>query len=872
MNVCQLGTTEAACGGAGAACDTCSSGRECSARTCALPSSCQVTASPIEFGLVARGSTQVRTFTVTNSGDVARAIGVVFTSNSSNRISVEPSGTISLAPNATQVFTVTLDTTRIGSAIATLPLQRDSSCSSDVSIRGEVVETLLSTAPASLDFGYVTPSFTKTTELTVSNAGSAPITLRNFKTVDQGQTTPSSIFTYAGAGLVVVPAEGNVTLAVAFKPAVLGPRQGLLTFDTDAFGQPTASIPLRGAGGGPKVDVAPTLTLPPSAVGLSQRGVVVVKNVGVRPNPADPAGNLHLTFVVRPLANTAIDEVLVEFPPTYDRTAGVEAGQFVNLDVTFIPQTAGTKSLELNILSDDLSAPVVTVIVTMEAVAPAPCTYTVTPSTIDFGAARAWASLEWPVTVTNTGTTSCTVLEARIVTGSSFSVQGFTARALAPGESSRFKVRYVQVVPPLAGSPRTLAGTLRVNTNSSTTPSTDVALSALSEASCILKPTHVDFGSAPISCRSAALGIPLANVCNAAVTVSNATIVTASGGTSAEFVITSGSGLSLAAKTDGAFAAAYVPSNLGIDDDAFLTFTSTEPAGTVRHLIPLRGTGISGNVTETFTISPPTLDVLFAIDDSPSMVDEQTALANSVASFGMLGSTIDVRFAATSADLASPDLGVLRRTSSNATFVSRSTVNAGAELGSLLRIGGTGSASSCLEASTRALSDDRRFGQNSGFLRENSRLGVICVTDSPDETANTMSFELNRLALVRPELTYSVVGPFLPTPPSGCTYDGANTVTHDTAVTRFSGVKEEVCNVMTSTGNAITHLVTQSSKVFTLSRAVDLSGTTTVTLDGTAVPSTGWSIDPVTHRLTFSASNQPATGQTAAVTYQALCY
>lgn len=835
----------------------------------------------IDFGTVARGSSHQRTFTVTNTGDVARAVAMTFASNSSNRIAVEPSGTVTLEPNATQTFTLTLDTTNSGPATATLPLKRDSSCSSDVTIAAVVVDALLTCAPPQLNFGYVPPSLTGTGQLTCSNAGSAPIAISNVKLSEQGQTTASTIFTYAGAATVVVPAQGSAALELAFKPTALGPRQGLFTFDTDAFGQPTVSLPLRGVGGGPKIDVAPTLTLPPSAVGSSQRGVFVVRNVGVRPNPADPAGNLRIESLrTRALANTTFDEVLVDFPPTYDRTAGIEGGQSVNFDVTFTPQTAGTKSIELSIHSNDVSAPVVTVVVTMEAIAVAPCTYTVTPAAIDFGTPRPGAVVDWPVTVTNTGTTSCTVLEARVAPAQQFAVPDFTGGPLAPGAANRFHVRYTQGSPP-AGLPPP-AGTLTISTNSSSTPTTSVPLSASTRATCILTPSQVDFGSAPAACRSAAFNVPVLNTCSTATTVSNATVVTGSGGSTTEFTATASTGASLGANTGLTFTVDYRPADLGADE-AFLTFTTTENLGTFRHVIPLRGVGVSGTVTETFSARAPRLDVLLAIDDSPSMVDAQTSLAMAGASLGF-SNAVDVRFGVTTADLASTARGVLRRTGSNAPFVANSTPNASAEFATLVGLGGTGAASSCLAAAAEALSDARLHGSNFGFLRNDAHLGVICLTDSPDSTPNPVSFELDRLSLVRglqraDAFSYSVVGPFLPTPPGGCTYDGSNTATHATAITRFSGVEEEICsgNAGASIGNVISQLVARVERNFTLARPPDLATTPIVTINGAPVPSTvngmpAWSIDSVTGRLTFSALYAPAPGLPVTISYAPLCY
>ncbi|MGV3621087.1 MAG: choice-of-anchor D domain-containing protein [Archangium sp.] len=864
---------DSACGADGASCSACGSGRECNAGACTtLTSTCDVDTGTIDFRSVAVRSTQQRTFSVTNNGRAARSIELEFTSNSSNRISVAPSGAVVIAEGATQVFTITLDTTLSGPATATLALKRDQSCSSDVSITANVLDSVLTYEPATVNFGYAAPGATVKREVTVRNLGADAVTLRQLVINDQAQTVPSTIFTYAGATTLEVPAEGSVTLELAFKPSILGPRQGQLKMSTSLSSIPMLSVPLRGIGGGPKIDVPSTLVFQSTLVNTTREMPLPVRNIGFRPNPADPAANLRidrLTFTA--LANTSAQEFVADYPPTYDVMNGIESGSVVNFPVWFTPLTPGPKSFELLISSNDALSPDVTVTVSMEAVVPAPCTYTVTPSVIDFGTPRAGTSLDWPVVITNTGTTDCNVLDARTSSTAPFTVRNFTAGIIAPGASKRFHVRYTQGA--LVAGAMVPGQLLHISTNASTTPTTDIPLVASAEPTCILTPTSVDFGSAPVGCRSADLPVPVLNTCTSPVTAGGATIM----GSTEFSLMTSGIG-PLTARSGRTLTARYLPDALGADE-AFIVFSSNENSRVVRHVIPLRGEGSTGTVTERYAVGSPKLDLLFAIDDSPSMTDEQNTLATALASFGMYATanSIDVRFAATTADLASTARGTLRRTSANVPFVSSSTPNAGTELGTLIRLGATGGLSSCLTSAAEALSDERRFDSNAGFLRDDAHLGVICLTDSPDSTPNLPPFEFDRLALVRgPQrrdaFSYSVVGPFLPMAPSGCTYDGANTSVHDMAVAVLSGAREEICNVAPSVGAVLASLVERPARGFMVTRAADLSTTPTVTVDGTAVPASDWTIDAVTGRVTFSAAAALSPGRTATVTYAPLCY
>lgn len=160
----------------------------------------------------------------------------------------------------------------------------------------------------------------------------------------------------------------------------------------------------RDAGPTISVDPDPTLTFDvigfiPSAPPLIATRHLRISNVAPRSSPPDVARNLHFAepaFSVTAL-NGTLDELCVggfdvsagtctgALPLWNNEAAGLEGGQTVDLPVRFIPQTAGLKSYDLVLYTNDPIAPEKHVTITAQAVVAGQCDYSVTPSPVDFG-------------------------------------------------------------------------------------------------------------------------------------------------------------------------------------------------------------------------------------------------------------------------------------------------------------------------------------------------------------------------------------------------------------------------------------------------------------------------------------------------------
>jgi len=147
-------------------------------------------------------------------------------------------------------------------------------------------------------------------------------------------------------------------------------------------------------------------------------------------------------------------------------------------------------------------------------------------------------------------------------------------------------------------------------------------------------------------------------------------------------------------------------------------------------------------VTDEFEQRPALAsDILFIIDDSISMEEEQTNLSNNFSAFGqfLFGSDIDYHIGVVRGDLSTtnpdyPDYGKLTGTPP---FVDPSTPNGqSAVTATVNSLGdnGNGVCESGMEATYRALTEPLLSGANAGFYRGDAMLTVVMITDENDQT------------------------------------------------------------------------------------------------------------------------------------------
>ncbi len=396
----------------------------------------------------------------------------------------------------------------------------------------------LSWTPTTLDFGYVQPNLTVTAGITFTNQTFRVIELSGL-TIREG-ATPSTIyrFTVANMGNVTrlsIPAAtrdaqtnafipGTATVIVSFRPVALGTRGATLSGSSDLPAQPTFSIPLVGAGGGPDIDLPTTLDFGRIAffAGTTSSGTrrVTLRNVGTRPTPPDPRANLKLGVrgegppywsVIAKNAESSLSEICVgrfdtmtntctdDLPAgSYNPAVGLEAsGASATLDIPIRVAPAntrvgasGNKEWEVTFFSNDPDEPEVRLTVTARPVTLPPCNFAVRPTSLDFGSVTPPFSRDLTFQVCNLAPATatgdrCLVTSLELGPGSDvmFSLPGgaLQERELAPQECLTVVTR-AWPQGPFAATPTTVSGSVTFSISSPQAPQAQVQLTALLSA------------------------------------------------------------------------------------------------------------------------------------------------------------------------------------------------------------------------------------------------------------------------------------------------------------------------------------------------------------------------------------------------------
>lgn len=903
---------------------------------CALPAA-------LDFGPVNIGREGRQTFTVTNPGPTPRTITIgaplSLTGEDVFFVAPEsPQGEVTLEPGTSRDVTLRFVPQGFRAYVGRTSVTLQGCSERTMNLSGEGVDSVLSCAPASLDFGFTQPGAIAERGLTCRNSSFESVALTALGTFDG--SAPSTTFSIpSGATSLAVPpghrgtdgalVPGEATVVVRFTPTVLGPKTGTLraTLPT-GIGLIT---PLRGTGGGPDVEVTPAPLVdlgevpffagstPPS----SSTVLVQVRNVGalvsLKLGVPDGAGGFHGPFwqVTAKNAETQVSELCVgafdastgsclqDLSPTdYNPLIGIEPRATAVLSIPFrvTPAGVGHKEWEVQLFTNDPDEPVVTLTVTANVESLPPCNFAVSTPTLPFGLVEPGAQRTLPVRVQNLGTqpSEVCVLSGFQLTPEVSSVASVPAVfsfvtapspvvRLQPGEVLEVPLRAAPLTDLWPATPTMVNGALQFHVSAPNAGTVSVPLRAEVGRGClVLHSESLDFGAQAPSCRAAPRELTLFNRCASAVTVSQVSLPLAGGlraasgpacpGPSAcpEFELVSPPATPLQLPSGSlALQLGYQPLDLG-EDLGLLALRTTESGQPHEYVVELHGRGDAQGVNvETFAL-PTKADVLLVIDASGSMAAKQLGLSGAFSSFIQFAQAqrVDYRVGVT---VAEPTGGRLRSVPSGERVVTPTTANASQVFAQLvnLPVSSTG-VETCVAPASAAVSSPLVVQPNGnlGFFRPDASLAVVCVTDAPEQ-AVTPWMQAEALRRGRPvnQLSYSVIGPFLPAPPSGCSYDGVNTSAHGDLVSGLSGTAEEVCTpdwsqVMQRVGQ----VAFGARETFFLVARPDPMGTPLeVKVDGAVVPGTLWTYDVVSNAVRFASTSPVVAGQTVEVTYPVAC-
>lgn len=276
------------------------------------------------------------------------------------------------------------------------------------------------------------------------------------------------------------------------------------------------------------------------------------------------------------------------------------------------------------------------------------------------------------------------------------------------------------------------------------------------------------------------------------------------------------------------------------------------------------------------------VDVLWVVDTSSSMGKRQTALAAQIPIFidSLNATGLDYQIGVTTMDMSSSgQRGHLIAQSGTPMILTKSTPNLIGLLAGRIQAGDTGSpVERGREAMKTALAATGAGQMNAGFLRPNSLLNVIFLSDEEDESDNSINYVgfLDTLKPVLPLGDRSWVAHFMgvvPNDPSCQTADwgfSSPGTRYMALSTASNGATESICDAdfrraLTNVKSRVLEMLTE----FPLDQK-PVQSTIKVVVDGILIPKddiNGWSYRASANSIRFHGTAIPKAGARINVTF-----
>ncbi|MFZ5471184.1 MAG: choice-of-anchor D domain-containing protein [Myxococcota bacterium] len=750
-----------------------------------------------------------------------------------------------------------------------------------VELVGFGISSVVDVRPLRIDFGRVAPGARASQTLTITNLGSETLSFTGFAW--QGN---AGVYQLDHPPVVPLEAGKTFVATVTFQPtAVVNIPTALLEVKVQAKNATGIKVPVMGeVGESCVVPIPKKLDFGLVPQGMSSQKRVDLLNrcgqqvqIGELAATVDSGGYFGLANGGAPI--------------------GLKPGEIASVPVTFTPKVGTTDSTGRLTFKAFAGASVAYTEVPLTGTSKvfAPCQYSVVPPALDFGLVPVGGEVTLGVAIRNDGTDDCFVSDWLLASGSdaAFSATPTGSLLLRPGEKA---VLPVQLKPTAVG---TFVGMAEGFVNHPSNGRVMALLSGRGVQGCFqLQPTSVDFGIARISCGVRTRSVVAVNGCTAPVTLGSAALDAA---TSGEISLQAGPALPFVLNpgAQAMFTLAYQP----VDDGVDIAALRVEAGQGGLNTVGVRGQGQTKDTqTDRFLQEVQAkVDVLLVIDNSGSMMEEQTNLAANFAALlsGAQAAGIDYQIGITTTGLDPSPGGwsscpggveggeagrLFPVNNSTPRIITPNTPNAAQVFANNVKVGWCHWNEQGLEAAYRALSeplvsstDDPRTPQpddgNAGFLRPDARLVIIVVSDEEDFSTQPVDFYVTFFRAVKKNdpslLSFSAIV----APPSLglCPTASSSGSRYAAVAAQTGGITENIC-----TQNWASSLQTLSSNAFGPKRRFQLRQTPSdttkieVEVDGVKVTS-GWSYDSATNSVVFEPSTTPPPGAAIDVTYPLGC-
>ena len=840
----------------------------------------------LDFGVVAPGAQVVETIQLLNVGhQPVGEIAVALDAAASLDFSVGPPPAGPIAAGGAAAIEVTYSASGLDFDEATLTVSAAGAPDLLVPVRARELGPVLAVFPDALDFGAVPLGGEIVQTVAITNTGSGALGLES---VSLAAGSDPAFLVEDLPAATQVAAGDFAWLDVSFAPpsgAEVGSAAGAVEVLAAGAGAPLV-ITLGGQRGAPHLTVEPAaVSFGAVAIGVATSRAILLRNLG-----ETAVGVLELELT----GAAALD---VTLSPAGPAGLSLAAGQSATVTLGFAPADAtATAGGELVITSDDPAHPELVVPLDGHAVTEATCEPALDPAVTSLGGVPQQTSLAFDVSLHNAGTGTCAFATARIdhceaqgivescLDGSPsphFALTGAPPadHVIGPGEVAPLALRFD--APQFTGGEDKAFDTWRARLSATVTdPSTGLAVTVPSVAAgwqagpnlhadtgiprIDVYPSAVDFGLVPAGCWSAPALLGLHSAGAIPVVVA-----------ALEWVAPCGDGfatlmppplpLALAPGQPAGVSLVFQAHAAG-PVECVLRVHSNDPADPVREVHLSAETTAGGAQIEVFEGQAPSkVDVLFVVDDSGSMEEEQISLATNFDAFIHAAEQweTDFRIAVTTTD---PAVGGALKGA--APVVTDANTAAFAEN---VLVGTAGSLTEQgLAAAAAALS-----GPFAPYLRPDATLVLVFVSDEDDQSPGPVE---PYLAAYRSAKSgdddllgaFAIVGP-----PGGCV-EGAGSASgglrYIQAAEQTGGSWASICDPSFAAALGSFGAGTFGPRTeFELSGA-PAPGSVTVTVGGEDCAE-GWSLAGAGRTVHFDSDSPclPDDGDDVTISYELLC-
>ncbi len=811
-----------------------------------------------------------------------------------------------------------------------------------IPLSGHEISAELEISPDPLNFGLRSPGVAHVEVLTLrSNNPDVDVELSAIHLLETGMYSETiSLGAFPDEG-VVITHDAPYELEVSFTPSeemLWGPDPlAELAFDSNDPSQAgTQKVPLYGQRQGSGLEVFPPDI---SYFGYVGVGASVTREVTLY-NAGNEALNVEVLY-------TEGDYKILQgegWGPTSNSAtpATLEPGEIkvVRLSFTNSGPPLETTWGKLVILSDDALKPTWEVLLNAQKVEGGECLLQFVPSAVDFGMQPPWTQHTQSLTLVNIGSGPCTYRDAITddcaseqscqvsadaaladSTSERFTVskQPEEGQSIAPGEMVSIEVTFhtpaaEPLITPYAAMLRARVTSLSGQSGEevlSVHPSSESWLTipnlhgALGVGVFELTPPELDFQLVEIGCVSPPTTIRGSNVGMAPLDVSDWWLEGCSDEVSVVSAPEAGTAHTLSVGQTLEWVFDYAPVDEATDTCALYIQSSDTQTPT---LVPVSGEGdYPAQLVDVFTDSEAQkVDVLFVVDDSGSMSEEQGNLSDSFEAFIFEAASwdSDYRIAVTTTTISlfelsggalfgSPPWVTEDNWEKFVNIVEVGTSGSGDEQGIWAAYIATSSPAtdppegSC-EIDTdcglnRVCHEQACQGINYGFFREDAALEVVFVSDEEDNSPEELDAYLNHFRAIKgyehPELLHmhAIVGP-----PGGCSSaNGSAQAGHRymNMADATGGAIYSICELDFAKGlEGIGEIAFASKMEYQLTQT-PAPTTITVTIEGLPCPAlTGgvfnWVYDAEDNTLTLTEEGIciAGSGDEVIISYDLLCY